>query len=221
MLSRKVTVVRAGLARHQPDPADPVGVLAAFGGFEHAALAGFIGAAMGAVAAHGLKARLTPEMSGIFETAVRFQMYHALALRLPFTGRTPVEVADQINRGQAMSLAVASPDVPEPLALITARAMNPDPERRYGSAREMSEDLRRFRKGEAVLARPVGPQERFWKWVRRRPTAAQLSRAGCCGHWPASILPAAMTAWVRLSTPSFCKIAETCALTVASDTPSS
>jgi nicotinate-nucleotide--dimethylbenzimidazole phosphoribosyltransferase len=41
-LSRKVTVVRAGLARHQPDPADPVGVLAAFGGFEHAALAGFI-----------------------------------------------------------------------------------------------------------------------------------------------------------------------------------
>ncbi len=41
-LARKVAVVRAGLALHQPDPADPVGVLAAFGGFEHAALAGFI-----------------------------------------------------------------------------------------------------------------------------------------------------------------------------------
>ncbi len=40
--ARKVDVVRRGLARHQPDPADPVGVLAAFGGFEHAALAGFI-----------------------------------------------------------------------------------------------------------------------------------------------------------------------------------
>ncbi|HEY7011644.1 MAG TPA: nicotinate-nucleotide--dimethylbenzimidazole phosphoribosyltransferase [Streptosporangiaceae bacterium] len=40
--ARKVDVVRHGLARHQPDPADPVGVLAAFGGFEHAALAGFI-----------------------------------------------------------------------------------------------------------------------------------------------------------------------------------
>ncbi|HTZ94624.1 MAG TPA: nicotinate-nucleotide--dimethylbenzimidazole phosphoribosyltransferase [Streptosporangiaceae bacterium] len=39
---RKVAVVRAGLALHQPDPADPVGVLAAFGGFEHAALAGFV-----------------------------------------------------------------------------------------------------------------------------------------------------------------------------------
>jgi nicotinate-nucleotide--dimethylbenzimidazole phosphoribosyltransferase len=40
--ARKVEVVRRGLATHQPDPADPVGVLAAFGGFEHAALAGFI-----------------------------------------------------------------------------------------------------------------------------------------------------------------------------------
>ena len=44
-LQRKIAVVRAGLALHQPDPADPVGVLAAFGGFEHAALAGFVLAA--------------------------------------------------------------------------------------------------------------------------------------------------------------------------------
>jgi nicotinate-nucleotide--dimethylbenzimidazole phosphoribosyltransferase len=40
--ARKVDVVRRGLAARQPDPADPVGVLAAFGGLEHAALAGFI-----------------------------------------------------------------------------------------------------------------------------------------------------------------------------------
>ena len=40
--ARKVGVVRAALARHQPDAADPVGVLAAVGGLEHAALAGFM-----------------------------------------------------------------------------------------------------------------------------------------------------------------------------------
>jgi nicotinate-nucleotide--dimethylbenzimidazole phosphoribosyltransferase len=40
--ARKIGVVRAGLERHRPDPADPVAVLAAFGGLEHAALAGFI-----------------------------------------------------------------------------------------------------------------------------------------------------------------------------------
>ena len=44
-LARKVDVIRRGLALHQPVPADPVQVLAAFGGFEHAALAGFIVAA--------------------------------------------------------------------------------------------------------------------------------------------------------------------------------
>jgi len=41
-LARKVDVVRRGLALHQADAADPVRMLAALGGFEHAALAGFI-----------------------------------------------------------------------------------------------------------------------------------------------------------------------------------
>ncbi|MFG3684154.1 nicotinate-nucleotide--dimethylbenzimidazole phosphoribosyltransferase [Micromonospora chalcea] len=40
--ARKVAVVRGALARHQPDPADPLGVLAAVGGLEHAALTGLI-----------------------------------------------------------------------------------------------------------------------------------------------------------------------------------
>ncbi|SNT65089.1 nicotinate-nucleotide--dimethylbenzimidazole phosphoribosyltransferase [Asanoa hainanensis] len=39
---RKVAVVQRALALHRPDPADPVGVLAAVGGLEHAALAGFV-----------------------------------------------------------------------------------------------------------------------------------------------------------------------------------
>jgi nicotinate-nucleotide--dimethylbenzimidazole phosphoribosyltransferase len=41
-LARKIDVVRRALALHRPDPADPVGVLAAVGGLEHAALAGFV-----------------------------------------------------------------------------------------------------------------------------------------------------------------------------------
>ncbi|MYZ40947.1 MULTISPECIES: nicotinate-nucleotide--dimethylbenzimidazole phosphoribosyltransferase [unclassified Streptomyces] len=42
MHARKVDVVRRGLELHRPDPADPVGVLAAVGGLEHAALVGFL-----------------------------------------------------------------------------------------------------------------------------------------------------------------------------------
>jgi uncharacterized membrane protein YgdD (TMEM256/DUF423 family) len=43
-------------------------------------VAGFLGVALGAFAAHGLKARLAPEMLAVFETGVRYQMYHAFAL---------------------------------------------------------------------------------------------------------------------------------------------
>lgn len=40
--TRKVDIVAAALAAHRPDPADPVGVLAAVGGLEHAAMAGYM-----------------------------------------------------------------------------------------------------------------------------------------------------------------------------------
>jgi len=42
MLAHKTAVVARALARHRPDPADPLGVLAAVGGGEHAAIAGFL-----------------------------------------------------------------------------------------------------------------------------------------------------------------------------------
>nr|WP_235437817.1 nicotinate-nucleotide--dimethylbenzimidazole phosphoribosyltransferase [Kitasatospora griseola] len=40
--ARKVEVIRQALELHKPDPADPIGVLAAVGGLEHAAIAGFL-----------------------------------------------------------------------------------------------------------------------------------------------------------------------------------
>jgi uncharacterized membrane protein YgdD (TMEM256/DUF423 family) len=45
-----------------------------------AALNMFIAVAAGAFGAHGLKAILTPEMLAIWQTAVHYQMIHALAL---------------------------------------------------------------------------------------------------------------------------------------------
>ncbi|GAA3834917.1 nicotinate-nucleotide--dimethylbenzimidazole phosphoribosyltransferase [Streptomyces chiangmaiensis] len=41
-LARKTEVVRRAIELHQPDPADPIGVLAAFGGLEHAAMVGLL-----------------------------------------------------------------------------------------------------------------------------------------------------------------------------------
>jgi uncharacterized membrane protein YgdD (TMEM256/DUF423 family) len=44
------------------------------------ALMGFVGVGLGAFGAHALKGRLSPDMLAVFETGVRYQMYHALAL---------------------------------------------------------------------------------------------------------------------------------------------
>jgi uncharacterized membrane protein YgdD (TMEM256/DUF423 family) len=44
------------------------------------ALSALIGVAAGAFGAHSLRDRLAPEMLAVFETGVRYQMYHALAL---------------------------------------------------------------------------------------------------------------------------------------------
>ncbi|HVV31527.1 MAG TPA: nicotinate-nucleotide--dimethylbenzimidazole phosphoribosyltransferase [Mycobacteriales bacterium] len=38
----KVAVIRRALELHRPDPADPIGLVAAIGGLEHAAIAGFV-----------------------------------------------------------------------------------------------------------------------------------------------------------------------------------
>jgi uncharacterized membrane protein YgdD (TMEM256/DUF423 family) len=44
------------------------------------ALAGVTGVGLGAFGAHGLRGRLSPEMLAVFETGVRYHLYHALAL---------------------------------------------------------------------------------------------------------------------------------------------
>jgi uncharacterized membrane protein YgdD (TMEM256/DUF423 family) len=44
------------------------------------AVSAFLAVAAGAFGAHALRARLAPEMLQVFETGVRYQMYHALAL---------------------------------------------------------------------------------------------------------------------------------------------
>jgi uncharacterized membrane protein YgdD (TMEM256/DUF423 family) len=48
--------------------------------FALGAVLGGLGVAAGAFAAHGLRDRLTPDLLVVFETAARYQMYHALAL---------------------------------------------------------------------------------------------------------------------------------------------
>jgi hypothetical protein len=57
-------------------------------------------------------------------------------------------------------------DLPGPLEAITLHALAKSPTHRYGSAREMADDLRRFLAGERVFARLPSPTRRLLRTAR-------------------------------------------------------
>ena len=83
-------------------------------------------------------------------------LYEMLTGRLPFEGDTPVFVAIQHINSIPVPPRGLNPDVPRALEAITMKAMAPDLSQRYGSADEMLEDLKEFRKNpDMEMSQPV------------------------------------------------------------------
>jgi hypothetical protein len=107
--------------------------------------------------------------------ALGSMLYEMLTGRPPFDAPTAAETITQLLHDEPISPVRLRPKLPRDLATICLKCLEKSPGQRYGSALDLADDLRRFQAGVPILARPVGPMERTWRWCRRRPLVAGLS----------------------------------------------
>jgi tetratricopeptide (TPR) repeat protein len=96
-------------------------------------------------------------------------LYEMLTLQPPFGGERRDQVIAQVLHKEPTAPRRVNPKIPVDLETICLKAMEKDPDRRYQSAGQMAEDLRRFVNRFAIAARRAGPIERIRKWARRNP----------------------------------------------------
>jgi WD40 repeat protein len=102
-------------------------------------------------------------------------LYHLLTGRAPFQGETPTDVLHQVLNADPVAPRQLNPSIPRDLETICLKCMEKEPARRYANAQTVAEELGRFLAGEPVVAHPVGPAGKAWRWCRRKPVVAGLS----------------------------------------------
>jgi serine/threonine protein kinase/Tfp pilus assembly protein PilF/sugar lactone lactonase YvrE len=106
--------------------------------------------------------------------ALGVTLYELLTLRPAFTERDRAKLMQEVLHDEPPSLRKLNPAAPRDLETIINKAIAKEPAQRYGSAREMTEDLQRFIEDRPIRARRVGTRERVWRWCRRNPAVAAL-----------------------------------------------
>jgi WD40 repeat protein/predicted Ser/Thr protein kinase len=104
-------------------------------------------------------------------------LYTLLTGQPPFQGKTVVDILYQVRYREPVPPRCLNPAVHRDLDTIILGCLEKEPHRRYSSAAEVADELRRYLEGRPILRRPVGPAGRLWRWGRRNPTLAMLSAA--------------------------------------------
>jgi len=125
--------------------------------------------------ANGAAADVTPAADVYSLGAV---LFNVLAGRPPFLGSNPVSVIRQASETQAPKLRSLAPSLGRDLETICARCLERDPKSRYQSAGDFAADLERWLNGRPIVARPISPPARIWRWSQRNPKLVGAATAG-------------------------------------------
>jgi Protein kinase domain len=101
-------------------------------------------------------------------------LYEMLTLQAPFRGERRDQVIAQVMHKDPPAPRRINPKIPVDLETICLKAMEKDPDRRYQTAGQLADDLRRYVNRFAISARRAGPAARAAKWIRRHPGVASL-----------------------------------------------
>ena len=107
-------------------------------------------------------------------------LYEALTGERPFRGNRRMLIL-QVLEDQPRPPRQLNDKIPRDLETVCLKAMAKPPARRYATARELADDLRRHLGGEPIRARPVGRAEKLRLWCRHNPVAASLLAAVTLG----------------------------------------
>lgn len=99
-------------------------------------------------------------------------LYELLTGRPPFRGETTTETLRMVIESDCVPPRALRPGLPRDLETICQKCLMKDPSRRYPTAKELGDDLRRYLNREPVRARPLSVGQRISKWARRRPAHA-------------------------------------------------
>jgi len=104
-------------------------------------------------------------------------LYECLTLKRPFEAPTLEAICHAITTKDPPDPRIHDPVIPADLKVVIETALEKDRDRRYRSARELADDLRRVREYRPIKARPPSVRVRLERWVQRNPIITSFTLA--------------------------------------------